>query len=181
MTTLDRLIPRVLESPKETWSTMFPLVITALLSDWFAKIPVTAQEDIYALTDIIMLLVAQSAVHSIELLRIVTTEVVAFAVSTNHRTLARTLLREAAYVYGQIDFQYLSSVMIPLAFAMSDGGWSALDEPFLAFWTDGMNRFVQLPGTIWMWSQEMQSVDRQPCAKFRSKHWIIVICHSVVV
>lgn len=134
----SRFIPHILASPFDTWDSVIPAVLTALLSQWLSKLEHSSQSEIFSLTEMCMLLLAHAAGHSLALFRTATTIIMSFAVSHNRRALARATIREAQHVHGVINFQYLSGIMIPLAMVMIEGGWSFADEPSRGFWKDGV-------------------------------------------
>ncbi|KZS96349.1 hypothetical protein SISNIDRAFT_536960 [Sistotremastrum niveocremeum HHB9708] len=133
-----RFIPHILASPFDTWDSVIPAVLTALLSQWLSKLEHSSQNEIFSLTEMCMLLLAHAAGHSLALFRTAATIIMSFAVSHNRRALARATIREAQHVHGVINFQYLSGIMIPLAMIMIEGGWSFADEPSRGFWKDGV-------------------------------------------
>ncbi|KZT36171.1 hypothetical protein SISSUDRAFT_1050297 [Sistotremastrum suecicum HHB10207 ss-3] len=137
-----RLISRLLDSPPETWDVSFPRTINAFLDHWFLELAPTSQADIFQLTEMCMRLVAHAAEHSRALFRTTAIAILSFAVTHDNQNLAKGIIREAESIYGVIDFQYLSSIMIPLATVMLDGGWHYADDPFKTFWKNAIQTFA---------------------------------------
>ncbi|KZT40478.1 hypothetical protein SISSUDRAFT_481632 [Sistotremastrum suecicum HHB10207 ss-3] len=140
----DRYIPLLLETPRIHWDTIFPSAINALLIQWYSRIIITSPDHIFALTEGIMRLVSHAAARSTPVLLASATTIMSFSIRTNNKPLATRLLQAvvpARRAHGRLDFDFLSTVLLPLTTMMCTGGWSLTEDSLAPFWKQTIEHF----------------------------------------